>query len=88
MRRGETRQFTTRSVTGEDTPRSFCPNCGSPLTVQKPNRRGIAVVASSLDEPGTFQPQFEIFAADAQPWDLMDPNIAKYPQHKPRPAAT
>jgi hypothetical protein len=33
---------------------------------------------------GTCQPTIDIFVADAQPWDLLDPASPKHPQYMPR----
>jgi hypothetical protein len=41
------------------------------------------VLAASLDDPGLFKPQMDIFVSDAQPWDQMNPAIPKYEQYPP-----
>ena len=70
---------------GSDNLRGFCPNCGPRLTgVENPERGIIAVIASSLDDPGWFKPKMDIFAGDALLWDLMEPGLPKHPQHTPR----
>lgn len=65
--------------------RGFCPECGSRITGGESDKptRWVGVTASSLDDPSWFEPRFDIFAAQAQPWDLMDPRRPKHPQYPP-----
>jgi hypothetical protein len=79
---GEIRRYSTESDGVGFHLRGFCPKCGSRLTgAEKPERGIIGVVASSLDDPGIFRPEFEMYVEDAQPWDLMDPSTDKFPRH-------
>ncbi|HEY2102404.1 MAG TPA: GFA family protein [Chthoniobacterales bacterium] len=57
--------------------RAFCPECGSRL-FGGISDVGQGITASSLDDPGWFRPQFDIFTCDAQPWDRMDPALRKF----------
>ncbi|WP_419906446.1 GFA family protein [Hoeflea sp.] len=55
---------------GAKTKTGFCPECGSPLlssTERFPER--IYLLAGTLDDPSLFEPQFEVFESEAQPWD-------------------
>ncbi|MGN6716119.1 MAG: hypothetical protein ACTHLX_01865 [Candidatus Binatia bacterium] len=36
------------------------------------------VTAESLDDPSSFKPAIDFFTSNAQPWDHMDPNLAKF----------
>jgi hypothetical protein len=58
--------------------RGFCPNCGSRLFGQPANPDIISIQAGSLDDPGWFKPQAEIYVASAQPWDYLNPNLPKF----------
>jgi hypothetical protein len=79
--KGEIRHYGTPSLGGGHNLRGFCPQCGSRLTgAENPQKGIIGVVASSLDDPCLFKPQMDIFTADAQPWDLMDPALPRHPQ--------
>jgi hypothetical protein len=83
--KGELKYFPTPSVLGRPNQRGFCANCGSRLTgAENPKRDYIGITASSLDDPSLFQPTMDIFVADAQPWDLLDPASPKHPQYMPR----
>jgi hypothetical protein len=56
----------------------FCPVCGSPVfssTERFPS--SCSVYAASLDDPSAFEPERVIFHTSAQPWDYVDPRLAK-----------
>lgn len=72
---------TPSEATGEHR-RGFCPACGSRVTGgEGPGATGVGVTASSLDDPAQFQPRMEIFTADAQPWDALDPTLPHFPKY-------
>jgi hypothetical protein len=66
--------------------RGFCADCGSRITGGESTepRDWVGVTASSLDDPSAFRPTFDIFVSSAQPWDLLDPKIAKHAKYPPR----
>ena len=71
--RGEIRRHQTPGMAGPHI-RGFCPQCGSRVTGgEGEGSPGIGVTAASLDDPGGFTPQMEIWISDAQPWDPLDP---------------
>jgi hypothetical protein len=73
--------FTQSGATGQHK-RGFCGDCGSRITGGE-TELGIGVQAGSLDDPSFFQPQMDIFVEDAQHWDILDPNIAKFEKYPP-----
>ena len=76
----------TPSLAGGKHKRGFCAQCGSRLTVaekQDEPSRFVGILAGSLDDPSWFHSQMDTFAADAQPWDQMDPALPKYDQYPP-----
>ncbi|RYD25882.1 MAG: GFA family protein [Verrucomicrobiaceae bacterium] len=82
---GEIRKHATDSENGGHNLRGFCPECGSRLTgADSPEHGVIGVVASSLDDPSIFQPRFEMYMEDAQPWDVMDPSTKKFSKSFPK----
>ncbi|GAA5116833.1 GFA family protein [Luteolibacter yonseiensis] len=82
LTQGEVRRHSTATEGGGHNVRGFCPECGSRLTGAENAERGIiGVVASSLDDPAIFQPKFEIYVEDAQPWDFMDSSTRKFSGH-------
>jgi hypothetical protein len=83
--KGAIQHYGTPSLGGGHNLRGFCPQCGSRLTgAENPEKGIIGVVASSLDDPGLFKPQMDIFVGDAQLWDHMDPALPKHQQYMPR----
>jgi hypothetical protein len=52
----------------------FSGNCGTPLYVQvgtRPDLVGLRVC--TLDDPGWFKPDADVFMKSAQPWDHVQP---------------
>ena len=80
--KGSPRYYKTTSEMGGDNIRGFCPECGSRLFGGK-SEQGQGIAASSLDDPSSYKPQFEIFTSDAQPWDHTDPTLPKFEKYQP-----
>jgi hypothetical protein len=60
--------------------RSFCGQCGTPLTYRREDRaREIDITLASLDRADTIAPADHIWMADALPWDR--PGDGR-PQHR------
>jgi hypothetical protein len=77
---GSYKEFPTMAASGNTVFRAFCTNCGTPLfgrnsffTKLRP------VAAATLDEPGLYRPELDMWVADAQSWDTMNPALPKYP---------
>jgi hypothetical protein len=64
--------------------RGFCAKCGSRISGGE-NAEGtspvVGINAASLDDPSWFRPQYDIFTLDAQPWDSMNPALAKFKEY-------
>jgi hypothetical protein len=76
---GNYKEFATKAASGNTVYRGFCPECGSSLFGRNsgfPNVRPIA--AATLDDPSIFTPNKDIWVADAQPWDYMNPHLPKF----------
>lgn len=83
--KGVLQQYATPRLAGGHNLRGFCGKCGSRLTgAENPERGIIAITASSLDDASWFKPALAMFVCDAQPWDLMDPELPKHQQYMPR----
>jgi hypothetical protein len=81
---GTPRRYVGKADSGNETTRVFCADCGSPLYVQVSTRPDIVGLrVGTLDDPGGFQPEADIFVRSAQPWVHMDPAIPKYPAYPP-----
>jgi hypothetical protein len=64
--------------------RAFCPTCGSPVYMTFPAFPDYFVVrAGSLDDPTRYKPQLISWAAAAQPWDHVDPQLPKFEKMPP-----
>lgn len=75
--------LTPGEATGEHK-RGFCPECGSRVSGgEGPGSTGVGMTASSLDDPSWFRAAFDMWAADAQPWDTMDPVLPKFEKYPP-----
>ena len=85
LTKGALQHYATPSLGGGQNLRGFCVRCGSRLTgAENPERGIIALTASSLDDPSWFKPAMDIFVGDAQPWDIMEPDLPKHERHLPR----
>jgi hypothetical protein len=73
--KGTPKYYKTASEMAGDNVRGFCPQCGSRLFGGLSDI-GQGIAASTLDDPSLYNPQFEIFTSDAQPWDYMDPKLS------------
>lgn len=59
--------------------RSFCPDCGTPLTYQAevyPNE--VHIYVSTFDRPEDFSPQLHVFVAEALPWLHIEDDLPRY----------
>ena len=77
---GELTYFETTAQSGNIATRGFCPTCGSPIVFKTTGyREAVFLTAGSLDDPTLFRPTLVVFAASAQPWDLVDPDLPQFP---------
>ena len=81
--KGEPRFHASPSEMGGMTRRGFCADCGSPMVI-RPDAvpQFVAIRSASLDDPGWFKPQMEVWTSDAHPWDQLYsalPRFEKYP---------
>ena len=66
------------------TRRGFCPECGTPIVVKPDaNPQFVAIRTASLDDPGWFNPQLDVWTSDAHPWDRMNPALPKSEKYPP-----
>jgi hypothetical protein len=76
---GTPKRYLGRADSGNEITRVFCGECGAPIYVQvstRPDMIGLRV--SSLDDPGWFRVDADIFCKSAQPWDPLDPATPHY----------
>ena len=61
--------------------RTFCPDCGSPLTyANDESPSSIDVTTISLDDESTFPPTREVWVSHKVRWEPTDPNLVQYPR--------
>jgi predicted enzyme related to lactoylglutathione lyase len=59
--------------------RSFCPQCGTPLTWQRDDQPGsIDLQAATLDDASAFPPTKEIWLDEKIAWEATNPDAAHY----------
>ena len=77
---GKPRYFATRAEdSGMLVKRGSCNSCGAAVAVDIdliPNVVGI--IASSLDTPESFMPEFELWTCRAHPWDPPHPSLRQF----------
>jgi len=76
---GNYKEFITIADSGNKMYRAFCPECGTSLFVTNsgfPQVKPISAV--TLDDPSFYRPEKDIWVKDAQPWDVMDPDLPKF----------
>ncbi len=67
---GPVKRYTCQGMTGGDTHRNFCPECGSTLFGGTPETgEGVTnLYVGSLDDPSGFAPSVTIFTRDRHAW--------------------
>jgi hypothetical protein len=89
LTKGEPKLHVRASDAGNDVTLAFCDECGCPLYIRVSSRPDIVGLrVGSLDDPGEFQPEADIFVKSAQPWDHMNPDLPKYQTYPPGRAYT
>ena len=84
---GETRDFVSRSDSGNVMHRRFCPACGTPLFSEAEARPHLIYVrAGSLDEPERARPGAIIWSSQAPSWACMNADLPLF-TGQPPPAA-
>jgi hypothetical protein len=63
--------------------RSFCPQCGTPLTfLAEPNANEIDVTVCSFDQPASVAPSDHTWVEDRLPWIRLADNLPIYQQKR------
>lgn len=66
---GDLRTFHSKSDSGGDVRRMFCPNCGSPIYSQPATSPGMAFIkGGTLDDTSILAPKVHIFCDSRQNW--------------------
>jgi len=75
----------TEFHSSEPVTRSFCSNCGTPLTYHHKDRPlEVDITLTTLDDPKIHAPIDHIYMADALPWDKPGDGRLCYEDTRPR----
>lgn len=81
---GQVKYYDVKGDSGSTVSRGFCPECGSRMFGKSNGMPELTVImASSLDDPKAYEPAMDIYTDSAQPWDVMNPALAKFPKMPP-----
>lgn len=80
---GEVTYHEVKGDSGNPIKRGFCAKCGSRLFGFPSVAPFAGISAGSLDDPSWYRPAFDIYTSSAQPWDYMNPELAKFPKMPP-----
>ena len=81
---GEVKYYDVTGDSGSIVQRGFCPTCGARLFGKAAIAADIIdIMVGSLDDPGWYRPQADVYTASAQPWDHMNPDLPKFPKLPP-----
>jgi hypothetical protein len=76
---GKVKYYDSKGESGNILSRGFCPECGARLFGKASAMPDLAMItAGSLDDPTQYKPSMDIFTVSAQPWDHMNPALAKF----------
>ncbi|NOT83704.1 MAG: GFA family protein [Methylococcaceae bacterium] len=76
---GTYQEYATPAASGNTLYRAFCPNCGCSLFARNSAFANIRpVTAATLDDPSWFKAKLDMWVAEAQAWDMMDPELPKF----------
>jgi hypothetical protein len=82
---GQTRQFASKTATGAEAVRNFCPVCGSLVFGGGVDEHdSFNIYAGSLDDPSCFRPKIAIFALNRPAWAILPPDVAVFDEMPPR----
>ena len=75
---GSPKYYRVTGTSGYPLDRGFCPECGSPVLIKRHRPPDLTIIAAaSLDDPGGFRPQVEMWTAGAPPWAWLHPTLPK-----------
>ncbi len=68
--------------------RHFCPDCGSPVYVERSSTNRLGILAGAMDDPGAFQPTMHICTSSSQTWLKLADALPSYAEKPPGMSAT
>ena len=77
---GDLAEYTHRTHFGSQMTREFCPKCGTPLFIKSTRFPEIKMISvSTLDEPESVKPSFEIWTASKIYWSELGKELKSFP---------
>lgn len=77
--KGTPKEFRSNSDNGSEVVRSFCPNCGTPLTgYSVATKQFIGIKAATLDDINDFEPTIDSYISSAPKWAVFSDLTAKF----------
>jgi hypothetical protein len=78
---GAVTRFVGKGDSGQPTHRTFCPVCGSTVTMQADVMAGITMLAvGTLDDVSGVKPAMQIYCDSAQPWVALGGEMQSFPK--------
>lgn len=78
---GEAKTWRIAGDSGNEKIHAFCPTCGTPVYLTfAAGPDLIAIHATSLDDPGRFNPKLVTYAVRGHAWDRLDPSLQQFEQ--------
>ena len=66
---------------GNSTSKKFCPECGSPITVEAGMMPGVTMVeVGTLDDPAVAQPSMHIYCRSKMEWVPIPEGVGAFPE--------
>ncbi len=76
---GEAKTWRVAGDSGNEKIHAFCPTCGTPVYLTfAAGPDLIAIHATSLDDPGRFNPKLVTYAVRGHAWDRLDPSLQQF----------
>jgi hypothetical protein len=76
---GQPRYSATRGGSGKQVKRGACPSCSCPVAILiELIPAVVGMIATSLDDPARFTPEFELWTGRAPTWELLDPSLTQF----------
>jgi hypothetical protein len=77
--KAEPKYHELKAESGRTLRRGFCSECGSPISIRKPESPLIEFLqAGSLDDPSAFSPVCELWVSRANHWHQFLPAVTKF----------
>jgi hypothetical protein len=68
-------------VSGEPLHRRFCPNCGTPIILQREGAPRMLIAAGTLDDTSIVRPAINLFCDSAQKWVPITSDTRNLPRY-------